>query len=208
MVLPINYRKVGETAVASYDSFDILSGTSYVTLYCGRGTSINFLMNSATASEDIYTKAGITVADYTKIVDYDFDSLINKQITVQGKAYASIPIMILTDNGTSAYVVVKIRKWDGASETEIVSQQGTTFSTGATGYFWYRATIPLTVPLTIFRKGETMRVTVELWATTNAGHFAGFGYLGHDPMARGDAVWTSTTVSTQAIVKMPVKIDL
>lgn len=207
MPVPIVYRKSVESAVASYDSTDVLNGTGIVNFYPGAASSSYLLSPSRFYSGKSYTtSADIEVSGAaSKYIDLDFDVLINKPITLKGTCIASVPVKINYMNGTTyEHVVVYLRKWDGATETDIASGASAIVS-GATTTYRHTATF-LPIPTTSFKKGEYLRVTIEGWAYADD-RFNKM-MLGHDPQGVLDAVWNSTTVAPTSVIQLPFRIDL
>lgn len=134
--------------------------------------------------------------------DVDFDLSINKPITLKGNAIFNIPSQYSGNDGHYFYVV-RVRKWDGSAETEIANGTSTTV-TWAGGVMNHAkcVTIKFAIPLTRYKKGETLRITLEGWGdSTGASYLATY----HDPANRGT---TGDLYSTKFISFIPVVIDL
>lgn len=202
MVVKPKFRKVGERAVASYTAYDIISGTGYVQLY-GGATVDDFPLTNITFysyPENTQGTLGSTA------VDIDFDVLINKTMTIKGKAIVNVPVQVaLTRDTGSLKVTAYLRKWDGTTETEIVSNESSTL-TGVVDTPVFRVfSIDLTVPQTHFKKGETLRLSVISTGVISGGTTpANYFYIYHDPKAR-TVVGVDTT---QLSIQLPIKLKL
>lgn len=186
MPTPIIYRKspkFGQT----YSYEDIASGTGYVEFFLGEGAGDYMMSNTAFYSDTLYTESTeFGTATFTKELDLDFDVLINQTRIMKGKAFVNIP-HATNPTGThyiSSYVIVKIRKWDGTTETEIVSGQSKTVGVNTSSVNQYfMAGIVMDVPETIFKYGDYIRITVEVWGKEDGanGHTV---LMAHDPKGR------------------------
>ena len=201
--VPIVYRGPGAIN-ATYSFLEIASGTGYITLYGGVtiNTSALYRLSSVPYYGDIEkSSANTTSALATKIIDLDFDVPINSRMNVKGTAIVNITKYYVTSGGGESYVIAKLRKYDG-SETDIASGQG---STTAHAEQPHTSAIDITVPETIFKKGDTLRVTIELWAlSATAPTVATFGIY-TDPMNRGTSATIDTTVFN---IQLPIKVEL
>ena len=173
MVIPPTYRKSPSYNV-TYTFQDFLTNTSYLTLYATHLTdsganAVTTLSSQRIDSDPVktsntsYTTGGVD----TKFIDYDYDLLLDNPLEIKGKAKINITFRINVVGGTiSAWVIAKLRKWDGSSETEIASGTSTTIS--ATGI--KRASIEIDISSKIhLKKGDTLRLTIEGWVnSTNA----------------------------------------
>lgn len=203
--VPITFPVPTETAIASYNFTDIADGTGFVTYYGwatedSTGKDYVLVTDSNLRSDDIEQQVTLTNgAAFVKEFDLDFDtSSLNLPRTLVGVAHFNTPIE-LSAVGESAYVIAKLRKWDGTTETDIASVQSETYLDGAGGVEKTLA-FSLTVPLTHFKKGETIRITLEYWAK-GVGEFG----IGQDPANRDGTLMTD---NTQIKINLPFKLDL
>jgi hypothetical protein len=211
----------------SYDWVDVDSATGYVS-YDGfataDSTSIKYVLEKSSeksnlfsfttcsfGSHKVYTMVG--PADYTtltKALDLDFDtSIFKKARTIRGKACFKIPfagnISSTVNNSIDVYVVVKLRKWNGATETEIVSVQSPTHTsdfpdTDNKVYDFFVMSID--VPETQIAINEQIRLTVELWVDVE-NDATTYALLHHDPQNDTNTYGTETRL----IFICPFKID-
>jgi len=209
--------------IASYDYTDIASGTGITNFYAGEvsisGSSISRILSnvqfySNSISTEDYTG---TDTDYTEKFDLDFDVLMNKNFVIEGKSNVNIPVRVGitgSSDGASmtAYVIVKLRKWDGVTETEIASNTTKLFyaenAVGAdeeTEIFDISA-VYLDIPQTVFKVGEYLRLTCIGYAkrTQNGTYHLKLGY---DPMNRS-IDWDAAGSPSSLILQIPQKLDI
>jgi hypothetical protein len=216
--LPETYRKSGEVT-ASYDFVDVASGTGYITFYAGATDAGKVLSNNIFYSNYICIDTNGSDAAYTKIIDEDFDVLLNKPFTLRGMGIVTASLMVGTGGGTAyGKLLVRLRKWDGATETEIAaSGYGFEISTAAATVY-ETSTLQLTIPVTTRKRGEYLRLTIEGWEKNNPGGGGGNRTdlsLGTDPMARtvgrnnnGAADTFSSDYPSIIKFQCPVRIDI
>ena len=180
-VIPTMFRKRKERAIASFDYADILTGTAYQHFYMGKvdaGDSDTYVLKGYTFfSED--ENATFSTSTSGLKLDYDFDADVSIPQILEGDVFVSL-LYGITTNTTPApgvYAIVKIRKYDGSTETELGSATLDTYSDTTAGY--KRATGSVAVPRTKFAVGDIIRVTVEVYAVGSAG--GGTGILYFDP---------------------------
>jgi len=202
----------GREATVIYNWVDIASATGYV-LYYGiqvietSGTTYKLFLQDMLSplinSTVIKFKAGTYIAGvgYEKGLDLDFDlSAAQLNQTLRGTAYVRLEYSTDVTNSANAYWVVKIRKWNGATETEIASGQTAT-KTAPNGITTYSDLLPITIPKTTIKQGENLRITVEFW-----GQGAGvptdaiIGTLKFDPDDAGD--------NSSFVCAIPYKIEV
>lgn len=197
-------------AIATYNFVDIASGTGYIAFYLGKTIDVNVISNLTFYSNTIFTTSSRISADtYSKELDLDFDVVINKPIQFEGQAIVNVPIAVYHDDSTAdAYVVIRMRKVpDGGSEEEIVDNTSSVVSvTNGTAYLM--TATDLQVPLTKYKIGDTLRITIEGWAKANtpAVGVAPTMKIAHDPAGRLTG-WDTDTPST-LIAQMPVKVNI
>lgn len=209
--------------IASYNYTDIAAGTGITNFYAGEvsisGSSISRILSNVEFYSNSISTEDYTGTDtsYTEKFDLDFDVLINKNFVIEGKTNVNIPVMIgITGSNDgasmSAYVVVKLRKWDGTTETEIASNTTKLFyaenAVGAdeeTAVYDISA-VYLDIPQTIFKTGEYLRLTCIGYAKRvqdGTYHFK----LGYDPMNRS-IDWDAAGSPSSLILQIPQRLDL
>jgi len=186
------------SALASFSYSDIAEGTGIQLFYFAQDAAGAHILtqNQVTSTTKI---EGGTNADFDD--DYDL-SAFNMPQTIRGKAMFSFHFVV----GAAAHGVlnsVYLRKWDGTTETEIVAASGSTFvhSGGAASY--PTDLVTMDVPLTHFKKGEQIRVSVLLTVTADD-----WIYYGTDPTAEPDLTYFAAGNSTQSKAYIPFDLDL
>jgi len=214
MGVPNIYRK-SPSAVASYDYFDIASGTGIKTFYAGdvNSTVANTAGEYILQPNQFYSDVGATTIASTSTADVDFDVVLNRPLNVKGDCSVNVPLLLVDDNGAGnedITVTAKLRKWDGTTETEIASDTAIhggnpDQNDGMTLMYCIKFSISSVVH---FKKGETLRLTIQTSAPDSDHH----AVLGHDPMGRltvddttGTDAWETTTALT---LNLPIVVDV
>lgn len=172
-ILPQNFPIPSESAISSYSYSDISEGTGTVRYIVTR------IQTDNSAANDDYiltTQSGVVsseVAGEPKTVlaaskEFNFDVTFNTPKIVNGNIYGMIPFEV---GATATTPSIRILKWNGSTETELVAS--TTFqATGTAGNY----VVPFILPISNkkFKSGETLRVEMIVTSNTDA-------YLQHDP---------------------------
>ena len=217
--LPIKFRKSSDASV-SYDYNDIASGTGFETFYLMLTCDLSILTPITSYSEFIATEtASSNSGSYVKLHDLDFDVEFVLPKDIKGTAILNVPHGYrsgYSDWACWSYLIVTLRKWDGSTETDIVTNTGNTITgssaAGTSNFTIHQDAIDLVVPLTHFKAGETLRITVEQWVKTN-GTSAEF-VVGHDPKNRATGTTTNggsidfRTTPSLALIQVPFKVYL
>jgi hypothetical protein len=185
--IPTNFQAISNV-LPTYDFVDIISGTGYINFYLGLGYGNSAYANML-SNYTYYSSAMATNGDN------DFDVLLNRPMDIQGMGIVNIPVK--PTNGSGHSVTVYIRKWDGVTETEIVS--ATSIDVIGSGLY-FMLCVPLVIPLTHFKRGETLRVSI-------IGDNTAVNY-GVDPKNRSVGWDTSGAVPSQSLFLCPVRLNL
>ena len=164
-----------------YNWVDLVNATGYVE-YDGIGyidSTGNHYGLMLSSMVDELTKDGILYlvgqshwqgnTSYAKQHDLDFD-LTQNQIpqTIKGTGYFRLNWILEGGGGIGyGYIVMRVRKWDGATETEIASTQGQEYTAEPGVTEKLSDLLKITIPGTIIKKGEQLRITVEVWGKGN-----------------------------------------
>ena len=187
LIEPNNQRPL-----VNFDYIDFAEGTGIIVLYAANSmadtTKSYLLTKSIVYSNNKSTKSGDYAggAAANKLLDLDYDlAPFNLPKNMVGTAYISVPILAGQVGGTitETYIIAKLRHWDGTTETEIASSQSETVTEDVPNKILL---VKITVPLTHFKKGETLRLTIEGWMKDAAGGNARNMWIGHDPKSRID----------------------
>ena len=195
--------------IASYNYTDIAEGTGIVVFYGYTTESPTEEYNLGTSvfySKKVETISSVfTSGSWGKKLDVDFDlSPFNYPKSIRGDAIVSITSGYEGSGAgaSEAYVIARIRKWDGSTETEIASGQGETKTIGGGGAETQLDLIKITVPKTHFKKGETLRLTIECYGKTTTASNTEIGFA-HDPKERTTGRLTSGAETRVLQVNIP-----
>lgn len=231
MPLPSNMKKLlpaSNEVLANYDYVDIANGTGVTKFYAGlTGASGAYTYS---LSNNTFTGAGVAIEGtantgegsliFYQSLDLDFDIMVNSQRLLKGDVIVNVPIAFYDAGGWNIreYCLVKLRKYSGTTETEIASASGALLRSDgiAAGYrsLMEAIRIPVTTGVS-FKKGDTIRITTELWAGSARSPLGAFRtFLACDPMEREDAAFAvdmlnnslSTPTSLSALI--PFRIDI
>jgi len=204
-----------EAAIASYAYTDIVDRTGIVLFYGyvaedSSGKSYKLSQKDVFSAEiEVSGDSPISSDSWIKKSDRDYDlSSFNLPRIIKGNATIILSYG-LTLEDTETYILVKLRKYDGSSETEIGSAQSKTVNSDDSPA---TAVLEITCPQTHFKAGDILRLTIEQWGRRTAGEGASsVVYHGSDPKNRdGSNIVPSTNenVLTQILAYIPFKIDL
>lgn len=207
MALPTVFNR-SPASIATYDFMDIAAGTGIINFYAGKETTSYLLSNFTYYADTVSTSAVVNYVPYTKVLDVDFDVSINKPITLKGNSIINIPLKLyFSTANVYCYAVVKVRKWDGSTETDLVtSANSREVATAGAGTYYDILGVQATIPLTVFKKGETLRLTIEVWG--KGGGALATVDLAHDPKNRSAGWDTTGAVPSQLAFQCPTRIDL
>ena len=195
-------------AIASYNYFDIAEGTGIQAFYLftsidNTTKSYHITGNTSVYSNNDSTTVGLTTGGFTKDGDFDFDIDFTLPKAVKGDIIVPLTVLGLHNTeGGQGYVIVKIRKWDGTTETDLGSARTEVFTLVSSTQYAARC---LVIPITTsqhFNKGDTLRVTTEIWTSIGTGS-GSFGFL-NDPANRAI---TGATFSRFTVL-VPFRIEL
>ena len=187
--LPPIFRTEKETLV-NVNFTDFATGKGVVDFFMGNVTDENRMSPTAFYSHKIFIQ-GIESSGGTdtKCIDADFDASFLRNITIDGEALVTLPFGVTSGANSQVaevYVVVYIRKWDGTTETDLVTKQGNTYpvTLGLDNNAFYVTNLSLDIPKTTFKSGESLRVTIEIWCKKLSGSGSIQPVLCNDPKGR------------------------
>jgi hypothetical protein len=196
--VPTNFQALSNV-LPTYQFIDIAAGTGFIIFYAGNTVDLNLLSNFAYYSDTIRSTNTVGSIGDTLLYDVDYDIYLNKPLDIVGIGIVNLGLY--AEPNAQAYAIIKLRKWTGAVETDIISN--TTTQSG--GYF--TTATDLIIPLTHFKKGETMRLTIEVHGVNNTGVAKYIAY-GHDPKNRTTGWDVSGAVPSQLTFQCPVRLNL
>ena len=187
--LPIVYRSGTDTNQVFNFMDSILGGQ--VTLYLstsGSSTGIGYVVTGTVTDSDTRLTSVAAFSDtWTARNSLDFDILAEKAFVLKGDAIFNFTHQINRSGGAenaNARLKVLIRKWDGATETEIASAISDTITATEVGNVFAREQLIVTITEHRINKGESLRVTIEQWTQADSGDTAATYYIYHDPSNR------------------------
>lgn len=193
MALPIIYRSGKEQLLKTGSITDIFTGRIYATLYAGEVVDENNSTDHVLSfiqfdSADIAESVTPSSTSYTKEVDQDYDITVEDSFTIDGVALCEITVSARSATGSnqgSAYAIVKLRHFDGTTETELDSFQTENITPASQPLTDSRRyTGVLNCARTTFKRGDTLRLTVELWGKYITGSSDVNVAFGQDPNNR------------------------
>ena len=227
--MPLNQSSIFPPAkefTINYNWVDMAAGTGYVLYYLhatkmAAGTTYHLTpsnyMDTLTgehynAQTREYYKSANAAGAGSASIDLDFDTTtFQHPVTIKGNAVIRFGWMceVAFSDNVSAYLVCKLRKWDGTSETEIASCQSSGFSATGGSDSVGCGTIVMSVPQTHFNKGDQIRLTTEVWATKSGAGGSGGVVLTYDANDAEMTVGTKTLSagSTLLAAAIPYKIN-
>jgi len=194
MVLPTPFTTSSPT-IATYDFTEIAEATGFVTFYGSQSiddtTKTHFLSSNKTNSQFIVTKAALSTESFSKVIDLDFDVLFNLPQTVRGTARANITVgggnLGSANTVGQAYAVIRLRHWDGTTETEVAEAQTHKIEWASNANYSEIMNVALDATASQhYKKGDTLRMTVEIWGKVGSGANGSDCGFGHDPNERID----------------------
>jgi hypothetical protein len=159
--------------LATFSFQDIRAGEGLVAYYpattqVDATTGYILTSDSSTYSNDETVAVTLTnEASYIKALDLDFDtSIFQLTQTFEGTCNITFSHSITGGNQGNTYLIFKIRKWDGTTETEIAEVQTENINSSL-GDKEITGLTKVTIPRTNFAVGETLRLTMEVWGINN-----------------------------------------
>lgn len=228
--IPKIFRRTSPLNV-NFDWTDFASGAGYVLYYAGDvklynsvtgDIQYNILADRIFKSHygACFTFGTSDVCDgvYRKVIDIDFDILMNMPQTLKGRALIDFTARVLAVGAGNGFgcAIFRLRKWDGTTETEIAATYtyaGTLQGQGGvTGQYYKTDTTFIDVPTTHIKKGEYIRLTVEGWVNHEAGGTRTDMWIVHDPKGRTTSAAVGLTwdalYPTELEISLPFKINL
>ena len=202
-----------EAPLVSFNFLDIADATGYETYFGMRADNAEYLTTreSTTYSERIHTATTQTLTtSFVQHVDLNFDVFFNLPRILRGKVFANVPIGLWQNAAGSSqrfnfYIIMKVYHVD-ASATETLLGSGTSEE-----FSDIVAANQMTTQMALckynqttrqkFKKGETLRITIEGWYKVAAGTELCNVGIGHDPQNRDDVTYDNAAgTANQAII--------
>lgn len=218
--IPQNFRQSSEAAIASFSFTEVVTGTGYITFYpidledATLALTSN-VMYGQTVSAAVLDWGG--TGNVEPVIDNDYDIEFDLPQIIDGKLFANIPMAMKGTTGgeMTSSIKLQVRKWDGTTETDLASADGEEFAiTLALNEEWFFMNgFVIDVPRTHFKKGESLRFTIEYWSRSTAGGGRADIWYGRDPQGRNTTdeetpTWAAATdVPSTSKVFVPFRID-
>ena len=205
--LPTYIPPQPSTAIASYD-WTNLEDASGVVGYDAFTTTASGSVITNLSSQTLYTSEIENETDYSidgyntweKGADVDIDlTTYNLPQNIRGTGYIRFfSYLTVVSNGLHFFWRARLRKVSGGTETEIAFAETEKLEEGA-GTFSGSYILPITIPLTHFKKGDNLRLTMEGWGNGrgNPGTTTGKMVFGTDPQNQDGTYIAPSVVTTQ-----------
>lgn len=202
MGIPKIYRNLPEVNLASYDFYDLATGTGYKNFYLADvyvpGTDTKAYIIT---TQTIYSAAGFT-SFYQAAGDVDFDLSINVPLTIEGDLIFSLLYNCSSLDSVHPLLTFNLYKVSsGGVETQIGTSVIKTTNQGEVLMFSGK----LTCPLTRIQAGEKIRVNITTGNPGNTTYYA----IYHDPAGRanlGSPLSSGATLPTSSRINLPIKL--
>ena len=197
MTMPQKFPQPPSSAIASYNYTDISSKEGYIIFYGALHQELTvskgYLSKDKGYSNGVVSYGTATTTSFTKEVDEDYDVLFNGLQRLKGKIRVTLTLGTgceTTDNASETYAIIKAIHIDSASaETSLGTATTETMvktTQAAETAFSETKNVEIDVAAEqLFREGETLRITVEIWGRKTGTNSCIHGF-GHDPMDRND----------------------
>ena len=174
--VPVTFRDQRERQLVNYSFINFASGSGVVKFFLGQTANGNRLSENAFYSNQLFIMSSVsTSGSFVKVLDEDFDTEFLRPVTIDGTGVIDLGMGMKNDETNDdmrIYAIVKIRKWDGSTETDLA-----TFSGSSNPIIWNADTLQTQrfashslsgdIPKTSFKIGESLRVTTEIWVMSN-----------------------------------------
>lgn len=203
------------SAIASYNFDDVNQRTGTI-IYLG-------FVSNATGGDDYHLSKDITFSSlielktayavdgfnaYEEVVNKDFDlAEFNLPADIKGTAYVAFTYNV-SDNGsfdpTSKFQVLIKHVTSGGTPTEIGNAVSSDEQQSANTTAKYNIMMPITIPLTHFKRGEKLRLTIigSLKSAGNPGTATGDMTFGTDPEGKDGVEIVPSTDSPITTTKL------
>ena len=194
------YRGIPAQELASYDFYDLTTGTGYKNFYGGE-----LIEGSNSKIYVLSTNTWYGVLGYTSFTnvagELNFDLDLEVPLTIDGVILVSAPIAT-PHTITTIELTFKIYSVDASA---VETQLGSTVTITPPVAFnntYYICSVKFEVDITRLKAGEKFRLSC---ANPNPGAGKAFYWL-HDPKNRDLGIAGGTFVNSQLIVNLPIKI--
>ena len=223
MTIKKRYTKSSEPSVTSFSFTDIVTNTGFINFFgtntFSSGSRAFQLTPNVSISNDVFTKVDsqASTGGYVTTTTSNFDLKFEVPNTVRGKGLVNIPFGFKGTATATAYrtfIDCTVQKFDGTTAIDLVQASGSVFIiTTSTINEQHNGicAIELNIPLTTFKKGETLRLKVDQLAH---GDDTASYMIAHDPSKRpsgsflNDDNLSFNDSVTQLLFQVPFRLDL
>ena len=210
MALPEPFTTT-QQQVVTYDWSDITAGVSYRNFYPAETEDGKVLYSQTTLYATNFKEFSIAT---NTAFDEDFDILINEPITINGDVIVTFAVIFKNNTASnpttiSSDLTVKIRKWDGTTETDLgtatVTASAIIGNTAPNNVTEYTYSFSINVLNQFIPSGSTLRYSIIGTSTLDAAKLL---YIGRDPANRSSATIfdpNSSADTTRTTVSVPIK---
>jgi hypothetical protein len=197
-MIPNKYLNQGTGVIASYNYIDIAEGSGFITF---QGFS------SSLSGSNVFAMTGETIASSeveTQASTFQFDAAnFNFPKIIQGTAFISFSHDQYAVGATDVSWLITIQKVDLSGVVTTLGTLQTGHTSFAAGHGRFTQTGRITIPTTVFKIGEHVRVLAAASGTFT------YVILGHDPLNRnGTLIPDSSLNPTKFQLLLPAKIDI
>lgn len=210
MGVPQVYRKTGEPAIATFDFYDLATGTGYKSMYPMSAYYV-------TTDTKVISSQVLYGASYYSIchggagaMNISFDLDLEVPMTLGGDALFNIPLNFYCtpgDGTITTTISASLYKVNNGVETQLGVTTSGAYSQycGAGANVWDVLSGKINIPTETLGVGEQLRLKVHVRDPTDAQKYV---YVYYDPKDRTPAVAPNTDVtSTKSVLVLPILID-
>ncbi len=213
MTIPLMFRNRNPKTLTSYSYIDIASGTGVVRYYGfaskTAGTEDYHLSTDKFYSPQEYKTATLNFNNSdVKVIDLDFDLTINTSQIINGDVLISIPYKVehtnINGDGNAYFKAILLNGsteiGNGQTETYTWTQEES--STSELGL------IKINVDNSKLKKGDTLRLTIEGWASATDNQGSTIMTFAFSPYNNDLSSNVGTLNNYQLSIDVPFKINL
>ena len=202
--IPDQFTVDPESAIASFDFEDIVTGLGFVT-FLGTASEDDSAIDFHLITESLFSSVSGTRSNSAGTTTLDFDtSIFNLPRTAKGTAFFSAGIGV---NSTDTIkLLVQLKHVDsGANVINITSEITTKTHQGTSGNTSTMVFINLPITEKHFKKGDFLRLEVKMIKVSGSLRIE----IGHDPKNQdGTSLRPSVSGTTVMSLLMPFKVDI
>jgi hypothetical protein len=212
MAIPSIFTQKGGEAVASYDWFDLASGTGYRKYYltCATtSTATTYFLNSELMDSSPYLDSYTMPANSAMAlrIDRDFDLEFKNPVIIQGNLLTNFLIKTYASptDSTEVYAIINIYHVDlAATETLLGTATSTTSAATNDATSYQRVTFNIPLARKKIAIGEKLRVNVLIYGSHSGNDLTDTVSVYFDPTE----ISAISGQNSDFIVQVPFRIDI